>query len=878
MENCNICDEKYNNTQRKKISCRCNFHACRKCVKTYILSKMENSHCMSCKIAFDRKFMNDNFDRKFMTTEYRVHRENILLEKELGMLQATQVYVERDIEIENTELELKENTDLLSDIYTKINQNKNKLSFLKNNKIPEKREFIRRCPKNDCLGFLSTSLKCKICEYYSCGECKELKGKTTDEKNEHICDMQIIESVRMLEKDSKNCPKCSALIFKINGCFAKDTPILMYDGSTKMSQDILVGDILVGDNGEKRVVQNLVSGEDEMYEVKQANGENYIVNSKHTLVLKFCGDKSIYWYETEKRWKLRWFCRETKTAKTKDFVVKTNISKEQAKQSANNFRDNLIFTEEIEMTIEEYMKIDKWSKKALMGFKSSHGVKWGHRNVNLDPYLLGLWLGDGTHTHPVIASEDIEIQQYILKWCEENNAELLHDEGVKFRIRRRGLKNGKSEDRFAISKGCTSNICKGCVSGRPSIVRRFDFCSTPTIENKDKFSGIRTNPFMDLLKQYNLLGDKHIPKEYLINDRETRLKVLAGLIDTDGHVSKEQKGKRISIGLKNKKLFDDMVFLTRSLGFVVNIRVVEHKNQEKFGYQAKDYPDEYVLNISGELLHEIPTILPRKRCLGTLSNKDYFRTSINVSSKGKGNYFGWSVDKNRRFVSPDFTVFRNCNSMYCIECHCSFNWVSLKIEKGPIHNPEYFDMLKQKGFVPRDPNDIQCGRELDMNLLHDLMVKFNISRQTRLIVNHQYRNANTYNKKTKEPIIEIVRKVIEIKQVYQPTFLNRAILDENLAVRISYMRNFIDREKFKRILQRKEKDIQKKDEIYNIISLFISSMTEIFYRILAEKDEKYNDHILEMNNLRIYINECLDVVSKVYNCKKYLIDSSYDFI
>jgi hypothetical protein len=73
---------------------------------------------------------------------------------------------------------------------------------------------------------------------------------------------------------------------KTSGCFGADVPILMWDGSTKMSQYIIVGDELVGDDGKKRTVLDTTTGVDTLYEVKQNSGITYIVNSKHTLVLK----------------------------------------------------------------------------------------------------------------------------------------------------------------------------------------------------------------------------------------------------------------------------------------------------------------------------------------------------------------------------------------------------------------------------------------------------------------------------------------------------------------------------------------------------------------------------------------------------------------
>lgn len=45
----------------------------------------------------------------------------------------------------------------------------------------------------------------------------------------------------------------------------------------------------------------------------------------------------------------------------------------------------------------------------------------------------------------------------------------------------------------------------------------------------------RKNNIKDILRHYNLLNNKHIPDDYKINSRENRLKVLAGLIDSDGY-------------------------------------------------------------------------------------------------------------------------------------------------------------------------------------------------------------------------------------------------------------------------------------------------------------------------------------------------------
>lgn len=216
MSNCNICAEKFNKIDRVKITCYCEFEACRSCAKIYILNKIEDAHCMNCKVKWDRKFMADNFDKTFMSKSYRDHREQILIEREMGMLQATQPYVEREITLEKLNLAMLQlRTNYENDV--KVLQSKIQVAIGSISTV-ENKKFIRKCPNEECHGFLSSSLKCKLCENYSCSDCREITGKKTEERNAHACDPQIIKSVKLLEKDSKPCPKCASLTFKSTGC------------------------------------------------------------------------------------------------------------------------------------------------------------------------------------------------------------------------------------------------------------------------------------------------------------------------------------------------------------------------------------------------------------------------------------------------------------------------------------------------------------------------------------------------------------------------------------------------------------------------------------------------------------------------------------
>lgn len=282
---CNICCEDYNKSNRSKISCYyCDFESCRNCCETYILSETIPK-CMypDCGKEWSRKFLRENFTNVFLSSKYREHLENILFDKEKALLPATQPIVEEKIRKTNIRKQIKDIDYLIIDLQKQRREYERSLLYGTINDEIERSKFIRQCPANSCRGFLSTQWKCGICEQWTCPECHELKGHNRD--CNHKCDPNNVETAKLLSKDSKPCPKCQSLIFKISGCFAKNTPILMWNGTIKMSQDIYVGDVLVGDDGEKRIVEDLVTGVDCLFEIKQNNGITYVVNSKHMLVL-----------------------------------------------------------------------------------------------------------------------------------------------------------------------------------------------------------------------------------------------------------------------------------------------------------------------------------------------------------------------------------------------------------------------------------------------------------------------------------------------------------------------------------------------------------------------------------------------------------------
>ncbi|ORZ29926.1 hypothetical protein BCR44DRAFT_23390 [Catenaria anguillulae PL171] len=79
-----------------------------------------------------------------------------------------------------------------------------------------RRAFVVPCPLNACNGFLSNRYKCGACDTFVCKDCREPKQSENDPT--HTCDPNTVASVQLLKRDSKPCPQCNSMIFRVSGC------------------------------------------------------------------------------------------------------------------------------------------------------------------------------------------------------------------------------------------------------------------------------------------------------------------------------------------------------------------------------------------------------------------------------------------------------------------------------------------------------------------------------------------------------------------------------------------------------------------------------------------------------------------------------------
>ena len=260
--------------------------------------------------------------------------------------------------------------------------------------------------------------------------------------------------------------------------------------------------------------------------------------------------------------------------------------------------------EVVEVSLKNWLTWSDYKKHVHKLFRV--GVDFPSRPLPIHPYLLGVLLGDGslTRNRVMLASVDQEVVRAV-SW-------------------------------LALQHGV---VCKATpVEGR-----------TPAyLLSNERGKG---NPLLEMLRGLGLAekrsGAKFIPHEYQAAGRAQRLELLAGLLDTDGHLG----GGMYDFLSKSKALADGVAFVARSLGLAAYVAV----KKSKYKGEMRKY---WRVAITGEV-SEIPCRIPRKQAQPRRQKKDVRRTGFSVEPLGEGEYHGFTLDRDGRFLLADFTVTHN---------------------------------------------------------------------------------------------------------------------------------------------------------------------------------------------------------------------------
>lgn len=340
-------------------------------------------------------------------------------------------------------------------------------------------------------------------------------------------------------------------------CLGFNTPVLMADGAVRPVQDVRAGDLLMGPDGEPRLVLSTSTGHGPLFEITPTKGDPWICNDVHVLTLV-----------------------------------------------------NSVSGEVFDIPLNEYLAFPRPSR--LRDAKLFRvGVPFEPQATAIEPYLLGLWLGDGTVGQPQISTPDVEIHNYL--------GSIARNYGVGAKVHVYGEK-----------------------------------CPRVDLTGDNHRTGCRVpNPIREEVVRCFVNGEKRIPENYLRNSREARLALLAGLVDTDGYYGKGY----FEIITKYDGLCDDIIYLARSLGFAAyatkKIGRIEVTNFE--GVYNR-------ITIAGHI-NQVPCLVARKKPTPRQQKKDVLRTGFKANYIGRGDYYGFTLDRDGRFLLGDFTVTHNTTTI-----------------------------------------------------------------------------------------------------------------------------------------------------------------------------------------------------------------------
>jgi hypothetical protein len=261
--------------------------------------------------------------------------------------------------------------------------------------------------------------------------------------------------------------------------------------------------------------------------------------------------------------------------------------------------------------------LDKWM---VMGAATRYDYKLfsvgvdafegAHEDLPVDPYFLGLWFGDGTKavreqlggerlSMVAVTKPDPEVRTT----CDEVAAAWgLH----------------------VVARGEVTNPTWHLVG----------VCG-------------KQNALLDAMR--NLVGSRIVvPDAYMRAPREQRLAFLAGFLDADAELA----CNCFIITQKRRDWAEAIWFVARSLGLCATMTKRQARNQD--GFEGTYH----VVTISGHT-DQIPTRIPRRQAAPRRQIKNATRTGFDVAPLGVGDYYGFTLDGDGRFLLGDFTVTHN---------------------------------------------------------------------------------------------------------------------------------------------------------------------------------------------------------------------------
>jgi len=194
---CSICCNNKPIIYRNKtnvLKCpKCNIEFCIECQSIYA-----RQECMNCHMEFTQKFIIDHLGKTFFNKILKPKLIADLMIEQKDTLKFVQPLVDWEREIR------KQKKNARFGIMSTVQE---RPTILNTSNI----NTVFPCPKEECRGFVENGI-CGICKIVVCIRCREIQV------DDHMCNIETLQSIVALSKDSKPCPRCCAIIYKTEGC------------------------------------------------------------------------------------------------------------------------------------------------------------------------------------------------------------------------------------------------------------------------------------------------------------------------------------------------------------------------------------------------------------------------------------------------------------------------------------------------------------------------------------------------------------------------------------------------------------------------------------------------------------------------------------
>jgi len=222
---CDICCDKFTTKQRHPIKCDyedCKATICLQCFRRFLIMEGSEQECMACKQPISTEFIFMHTPKVFRE-EYVKKVVELDVVKERALLKATQERMDARIRRRM----LKSRINALSSHMVKYEDDEEMAELIKEcikEKCKLDKDILEKsdeeinnistsffCPLNMCSGLVKNG-RCGDCKKAVCAKCRE------ERLDGHECNQQELETIKLLKRDTKPCPRCKIPIHKIDGC------------------------------------------------------------------------------------------------------------------------------------------------------------------------------------------------------------------------------------------------------------------------------------------------------------------------------------------------------------------------------------------------------------------------------------------------------------------------------------------------------------------------------------------------------------------------------------------------------------------------------------------------------------------------------------